>query len=173
MEAVQLFESQSEPPTEPEDMEDVQKALESMNKASEFIRKETGFAPALIQFQKDDAEGNFLAHLRVYYQRLFPFKEYYRWLSYGEGTSSLKKTNQSKSTRIFSSTENSHLHCTATFTSVFNPSSLRWSCKTKSSGCVPSRLIWEQFIRRNPRTRRRCEQEDSSPSRESWCLTLT
>jgi len=90
-EAVELFESQHSdavqsdavPSDAPED-EDVQKSLQSMNQASEFIRKETGIAPALIQFQKNDADGNFLAHLRVYYQRLFPFQQYYRWLSYGE-----------------------------------------------------------------------------------------
>ncbi len=31
-------------------------------------------------------EGDHSQLLRVYYARLFPFKRFYRWLSYGNGT---------------------------------------------------------------------------------------
>jgi hypothetical protein len=39
--------------------------------------------------KKDQDDGNFLALMKVFYQRLFPFKKYYQWLSYGNGESLL------------------------------------------------------------------------------------
>jgi hypothetical protein len=33
-----------------------------------------------------DQDWNFIDQLKIYYQRLFPFKEFYHWLSYGNGS---------------------------------------------------------------------------------------
>lgn len=35
--------------------------------------------------KKDVDDGNFLALMKVFYQRLFPWKKYFQWLSYGNG----------------------------------------------------------------------------------------
>jgi len=35
-------------------------------------------------FSSSDGD-QFLGYLRVFYDRLFPFKTFYRWLSYGNG----------------------------------------------------------------------------------------
>lgn len=39
--------------------------------------------------KKDVDDGNFLALMKVFYGRLFPFKKYYQWLSYGNGASTV------------------------------------------------------------------------------------